>query len=66
MVSRSQASAAVNALQDRVGEEYVLVRHNKDARGSRSPEIQQFHGKDVEMAVFDSSYDGSAIARVTK
>ena len=66
MVSKSQASEAVNALEDRVGEEYVLVRHNKDARGNRPREIRQFYGKDIEMAIFDSSYDGSAIIRVAK
>jgi hypothetical protein len=56
----------VSALRERIGEEYVLVRHNKDARGNRPREIRQFHGKDVEMAVFDSSYDGTEIVRVTK
>jgi hypothetical protein len=66
MVSKSQASETVSALRERIGEEYVLVRHNKDARGNRPREIRQFHGKDVEMAVFDSSYDGTEIVRVTK
>lgn len=66
MVSKSQASGgALEALQDRVGEEFVLVRTNKAARGMRELEVRQFHGKDVEMASFDANYDGSSIVRVT-
>jgi DNA sulfur modification protein DndD len=67
MVSKSQASGGVlEALQDRIGEEYVLIRHNKDARGARVPEVRQFNGKDVETAVFDADHDGSAFFRVTR
>jgi DNA sulfur modification protein DndD len=66
MLSKSQAAGgAISALQDRVGEEYVLVRKNKDARGARPREVRQFRGKDVEMAVFDASFDGSTIVRLT-
>lgn len=67
MVSKSQASGGVmEAIQDRIGEEYVLVRHNRDSRGERPAEIRQFYGKDVQTAVFDSSFDGSAFVRVTR
>jgi DNA sulfur modification protein DndD len=67
MLSRSQAAGGViNVLHDRVGEEYVLVRKNKDARGSRPREVRQFSGKDVDMAVFDASFDGSTIVRLTQ
>lgn len=66
MISNSQASGGVlEALHDRIGEEYVLVRHNTDARGSRVPEIRQFNGKDLETVIFDADYDGSSFARVT-
>jgi DNA sulfur modification protein DndD len=66
MVSKSQASGGVmEAIQGRIGEEYVLVRHNRDARGERQAEVRQFNGKDVQTAVFDSKFDGSAFVRVT-
>ena len=67
MVSKSQASGGVmDALQGRIGQEYVLVRHNRDARGDRALEVRQFNGKDVETAVFDAEYDGSDFVRVTR
>jgi DNA sulfur modification protein DndD len=67
MVSKSQASGGVmDALQGRIGQEYVLVRHNKDARGARALEVRQFNGKDVETALFDADFDGSEFVRVTR
>jgi len=66
MVSKSQGSGSVmEALRDRIGEEYVLVRHNRAERGERTPEIRQFNGRDVETAVFGAKSDGSAFERVT-
>lgn len=67
MVSTSQASGGVlEALHGRIGEEYVLIRHNKDARGARNPEVKQFNGNDVETTLFDAEYDGSSFFRVTR
>jgi DNA sulfur modification protein DndD len=67
MVSKSQSSGGVlDALQNRIGEEYVLIRRNKGARGERTPELRQFGGKDVETAVFDADHDGSGFLRVTR
>jgi DNA sulfur modification protein DndD len=66
MISGSQGSGGVlQELQGRVGKEYVLIRHNKDARGSRPPEVKQFRGKDVETARFDADFDGSSILEVS-
>ena len=53
-------------LEDCIGEEYVLFRHNKDPRGGREQEIQQFNGKDVETSLFDEAFDGSSFLRVTR
>jgi DNA sulfur modification protein DndD len=53
-------------LEDCIGEEYVLLRHNKDPRGGREQEIQQFNGKDVETSLFDEAFDGSSFLRVTR
>jgi DNA sulfur modification protein DndD len=67
MVSKSQASGSVmDALKPRIGEEWVLVRHNRDPRGGRAVEVHQFNGKDVETAVFDADFDGSTFVRVTR
>jgi DNA sulfur modification protein DndD len=66
MITKSQASGGVlEALRDRIGQEYVLVRHNKDARGDRPVERRQFHGKDIETTLFDAKYDGTEFIRVT-
>ena len=65
MVTSSQASRSVmDAIKDRIGEQYVLIRHNRDPRGKRPLEIQQFSGKDVETAVFDAAFDGSTFVRI--
>jgi hypothetical protein len=67
MISKSQGSGGVmDALEGQIGEEYVLVRHNKAPRNNRPPEIRQFNGKDVETAMFDAPFDGSSFARVTR
>jgi hypothetical protein len=67
MLSKSQASGPVmEALGDRIGEEVVLVRHNRADREGRKAEVRQFHGKDVETAVFGAPHDGSAFVRVTR
>jgi DNA sulfur modification protein DndD len=67
MVSSSQASGSVmDAIRGRIGEEYVLVRHNRDPRGERPVEVKQFNGRDVETAVFDAEFDGSTFVRVTR
>lgn len=67
MVSTSQASGGVlEALSGRIGEEYVLIRHNKDPRETRKPEVKQFNGRDVETTLFDAEYDGSSFFRVTR
>ena len=65
MVSRQQGGGVLDVLRGRVGQEYVLVRHNKDARAHRTAEIRQFNGKDVETALFDQEYDGTSFVRVS-
>jgi DNA sulfur modification protein DndD len=67
MVSKTQAAGGVlEALGERIGEEYVLVRHNKDSRADRPVEVRQFNGKDIETAVFDAKFDGTSFHRVTR
>ncbi len=67
MVSKSQSAGAVmEALRERIGEEYVLVRHNKDPRNDRVPEVRQVNGKDVTTALFEADFDGTSFVRVTR
>ena len=66
LVSSSQGSKEViDAIQSRVGVEYVLVRHNKDSDNIGKHETQQFHGKDYQSAVYGAKFDGSSIVRVS-
>lgn len=66
MVSSKQGSGGVvEALSGRVGREYVLVRNNRDGRGARPVETRQFHGKDIETAIFDAPFDGTTILEIT-
>jgi DNA sulfur modification protein DndD len=64
MVSRQQGGGVLDVLRHRIGEEYVLVRHNKDSRGERKPEVHQVHGRDIETSLFDQDYDGTSFVRV--
>ncbi len=65
LLSQSQGSKEVlEALQGHVGEEVLLVRHNKDAIGDRKPESRYLKGEEFKTAIFDSSFDGTEIVRV--
>lgn len=65
MISGSQGSGGVvEALRNRVGREYALIRNNKGPRGDRKVESKQFHGKDVETSTFDAPFDGTTIVDV--
>ena len=65
LVSKSQGSADVlDAIKDHLGAEYLLVRHNKEARGDRKEESRYFEGKEFKTAVFDSTYDGTEIVEI--
>ncbi|MBN7757690.1 AAA family ATPase [Nitratireductor aquimarinus] len=65
LLSRSQGSEEVlSALQNHIGAEYLLVRHNRDPIGERKPESRYFKGEEYRTAVFDSDYDGTEIVKV--
>lgn len=65
MVSRQQGGGVLDVLRHRIGQEYVLVRHNKDQRGDRKVEIHQLHGRDIETSLFDQDFDGTSFVRVS-
>ena len=65
LVSRSQAQGgAVDALKDRVGKEYVLIRPT----GPQEPERQVRRGSSAaattQMALFDQPADGTTIMEI--
>ncbi len=65
MLSGSQKfGGVVEALRDRVGKEFVLVRHNRAPREKRPIEIRQFRGRDFETALFEAEFDGTTIEEV--
>lgn len=65
MVSGSQAQGgAVQALRERVGKEYVLVRTNKGPRKDGAREVKLLRGKDYETSLFDQQADGTEIVQV--
>jgi DNA sulfur modification protein DndD len=62
LLSRSQASKEVlEALENHVGAEFLLVRHNREPLGERQPEVRYLKGEEFRTAVFDSDYDGTEI-----
>ena len=66
LLSRSQGSQKVlEVLQDHVGAEYLLVRHNKEPIGERKQEIRYFKDEEFKTAVFDSTFDGTEVVKVT-
>ena len=66
LLSRSQGSEEVlSALQSHVGAEFLLVRHNRGAIGERKVESRYFKGDEYRTVVFNSTYDGTEIVKVT-
>jgi len=65
LLSQSQGSPEVlEALQDRVGAEFLLVRHNREEIGDRKPESRYFKGEEFKTAVFDSAFDGTEVMEI--
>lgn len=65
LVSSSQGSKSVlNALNERLGAEYLFVRHNTETRGTRKPESRFFGAKEYDTTVFDSEFDGTTIVEI--
>jgi DNA sulfur modification protein DndD len=65
LLSRSQGSQEVlEALEDRVGAELLLVRHNKDPRGERKEENRYFNGAEFKTVIFESNFDGTEVVEL--
>lgn len=66
LVSKSQGSEDVlNAVNDHLGAEYLLVRHNKEPQGDRKTESRYFNGEEFRTAVFESDFDGTEIVEIS-
>ena len=65
LLSRSQGSPEVlEALQDHVGAEFLLVRHNREPIGDRKQESRYLKGEEFRTAIFDSAFDGTEVKAI--
>lgn len=65
LLSQSQGSQEVlEALQDRVGAEFLLVRHNREPIGERNQESRYLKGEEFKTAIFDSAFDGTEVLEI--
>jgi DNA sulfur modification protein DndD len=65
LVSTSQASDTVmDTLGPKIGDEYVLVRHNRGDGSTKQPEAIEVHGRTYDLTIYDSEIDGTRIAEV--
>jgi len=65
LVSTSQASDTVmETLGPKIGDEYLLTRHNRADGSGKQPEIIEVHGRTYELTTYDSDIEGTRIAEV--
>ena len=65
LLSQSKGSQEVlEALQDRVGAEFLLVRHNREPIGERKQESRYLKDKEFKTAIFDSDFDGTEVLEI--
>lgn len=67
LVSTSQASESViNTLAHKVGEEYILTRHNVSDGTNKQEEVVEISGKTYDLTRYNSEFDGTSIDWVRK
>ena len=67
LVSKSQGSQIeLNALENHLGAEYILLRHNKEAAGNRKVDTQVFGDRELDIVVFDDEFDGTSVEEVKR
>lgn len=65
LVSTSQASEAVmSTLNGKIGQEYVLTRHNRSDGAGKQPEHIEIGGKTYDLTTYDSEIEGTRITEV--
>lgn len=67
LVSTSQASDAVmSTLADKVGEEYILTRHNLSDGANKQEEVVEIRGSTYELTHYNSEFNGTTISWVRR
>jgi DNA sulfur modification protein DndD len=67
LVSTSQASDAVlGTIASKVGQEYLLTRHNRSDGEGKQPELIDIRGKTYELTRYNSQFDGTQITEVSE
>jgi DNA sulfur modification protein DndD len=65
LVSTSQASDAVmGTLEAKIGDEYVLTRHNLADGAEKQPEVISIRGKTYDLTKYNSDIEGTCITEV--
>ena len=65
LVSTSQASEAVmTTLADKIGQEYLLTRHNRSDGTGKQPEFIEIKGKTYDLTTYNSEIEGTRITEV--
>ena len=65
LVSTSQASEAVmTTLADRIGDEYVLTRHNRSDGTGKQSETVEVRGQSYDLTAYNSEIEGTRITEV--
>ena len=62
MVNKEQGSERVlNLLEDRIGYQYALVRHNTSPQNDKATEHLSIKGRSLQITNYDSAFDGTSI-----
>ena len=62
MVNKEQGSERVlNLLEDRIGFQYALVRHNTSPQNDKATEHLSIKGRSLQITNYDSAFDGTSI-----
>jgi len=65
LISQSQGDDdVINALQEKIGLEYVLISHNIASRGEKPSDLIQLRGQQIECSVFDRTRDFTEIKKI--
>ncbi|CCF18084.1 conserved hypothetical protein; putative RecF/RecN/SMC protein, N-terminal; putative ATPase involved in DNA repair; putative Chromosome segregation ATPases [Pseudorhizobium banfieldiae] len=65
LVSTSQASDVVmTTLAEKVGQQYLLTRHNRDDGAEKQPEVITIGGTTYDLTTYNSQIDGTRITEV--
>ncbi|ESZ13699.1 hypothetical protein X737_25255 [Mesorhizobium sp. L48C026A00] len=61
---RQASEAVMTMLADKIGEEYILTRHNSSDGASKEPEFIEARGKTYNLTTYNSEIEGTRITWV--